>query len=256
MTFLSTRPLITCIAVTIVVVTVSGQTGQLSPRQESTESPFHVQGRPVYRVGGDVTAPHATYAPDPEYSEEARIAKLQGTCALSVVIGANGKPSDIRISHSLGMGLDEKSIEAVRRWQFEPGMKNGQPVAVLVTVETTFRTYPVRGLPATLKALPQDGPVSLPASNKRAAHYPLIVDISFVTSKKAAAGFVISAEATFSAGVQPTRATVSCNQKRNCLMLNWGKYQARLTANVMELTGPRDGDGKWQKARFFVTPFP
>lgn len=254
MKLFSMGPLTTCIAVTIVSLGVSAQTVQQSPQQERAEPPLNVQGRLVYRVGRDVTAPHATYAPDPEYSEEARIAKLQGTCALSVVVGANGKPYHIRISHSLGMGLDEKSIEAVRRWQFDPGMKNGQPVAVLVTVETTFRTYPVRGLPATLKALPQNGPVSLPLSDKRLANYPLIVDISFVTTKEGNGGFVVSAEATFPAGVQPSKASISCYHKSSCFALSWGKYPARLTANGMEVIGPREGDGKWQKAQFLITP--
>ncbi len=98
-------------------------------------------GGGAYRVGGGVSAPRAIYQPDPEYSEEARKAKWQGTVVLWVVIGPDGKTRDIKIVRSLGMGLDEKAIEAVRTWRFEPGKKDGQPVAVQVNVEVNFRLY-------------------------------------------------------------------------------------------------------------------
>jgi periplasmic protein TonB len=86
-------------------------------------------GGGAFRVGGGVSAPHATYAPDPEYSDEARQAKYQGTVLLWLVVGADGRPRDIRVQRSLGMGLDEKAIEAVQRWRFEPSMKDGHPVS-------------------------------------------------------------------------------------------------------------------------------
>ena len=98
-------------------------------------------GGGVYRVGGGVSAPRAIYDPDPDYSEEARNAKFQGTVLLWVVIGADGTPHDIRVQRSLGMGLDEKAIDAVRQWKFEPSMKDGLPVAVQVNIEVSFRLY-------------------------------------------------------------------------------------------------------------------
>jgi periplasmic protein TonB len=98
-------------------------------------------GGGVYRVGGGVSAPRAIYDPDPEYSEEARKAKYQGTVLLWLIVGADGKPRDIRVQHSLGMGLDERAIDAVRQWKFEPAMKDGQPVAVQVNIEVSFRLY-------------------------------------------------------------------------------------------------------------------
>jgi protein TonB len=98
-------------------------------------------GGGAYRVGGEVSAPHAIYDPDPEYSEEARHAKYQGTVLLWVIVGPDGKPRDIRVQRSLGMGLDEKAIEAVWQWKFEPSMKDGHPVAVQVNVEVSFRLY-------------------------------------------------------------------------------------------------------------------
>jgi periplasmic protein TonB len=98
-------------------------------------------GGGAFRVGGGVSAPRPIYDPDPEYSEEARHAKYQGTVLLWVVVGPDGKPHDIRVQRSLGMGLDEKAIEAVRQWKFEPSMKDGHPVAVQVNVEVSFRLY-------------------------------------------------------------------------------------------------------------------
>jgi periplasmic protein TonB len=88
-----------------------------------------------------VSAPRALFAPDPEYSEEARKAKYQGTVVLWVVIGADGRPRETRVQRSLGMGLDQKAIEAVRRWKFEPAQKDGVPVAVQVHIEVNFRLF-------------------------------------------------------------------------------------------------------------------
>ena len=92
-------------------------------------------------MGGGVSAPKAIYSPEPEYSEEARKAKYQGTCVLMLVVGPDGRPRDIRVSRSLGLGLDEKAMEAVKTWKFEPSMKDGKPVAVMISVEVEFRLY-------------------------------------------------------------------------------------------------------------------
>ncbi len=98
-------------------------------------------GGGVFRVGGGVSAPRALDTPDPEYSEEARKAKYQGTCVLWLIVGPDGKPRDIKVARALGMGLDQKAIEAVRNWKFEPAMKDGKPVAVQINVEVNFRLY-------------------------------------------------------------------------------------------------------------------
>src|SRR5579884_234867 len=98
-------------------------------------------GGGAYRVGGGVSAPKVVYEPDPEYSEEARKAKYQGTVVLWVVVGPDGKPHEIRVQRALGMGLDEKAIEAVRQWKFDPAKKDGQAVAVQINVEVNFRLY-------------------------------------------------------------------------------------------------------------------
>lgn len=98
-------------------------------------------GGGIFRVGGGVSAPRALDTPDPDYSEEARKAKYQGTCVLWLIVGPDGKPRDVKVARALGMGLDEKAIEAVRNWKFSPAMKDGKPVAVQINVEVNFRLY-------------------------------------------------------------------------------------------------------------------
>jgi TonB family protein len=98
-------------------------------------------GGGVFRVGGGVLAPKLVYDPEPEYSEEARKAKYQGTCVLSVIVGPDGLAHEIKVTNTLGLGLDEKAIEAVRKWRFEPAMKDGKPVNVLISVQVNFRLY-------------------------------------------------------------------------------------------------------------------
>jgi TonB family protein len=95
-------------------------------------------------VSGDsreVTHPTTIFAPDPEYSETARRIKYQGTCVLGLIVGADGNPLSVWITRPAGEGLDEKSIEAVKLWKFQPATKDGEPVAVFLNVETTFRLY-------------------------------------------------------------------------------------------------------------------
>ena len=98
-------------------------------------------GGGVFRVGDGVSAPSVLFRVDPEYSEEARKAKYQGTVVLWLVVSPEGKPQQIQVQRSLGMGLDEKAIEAVRQWRFEPAKKDGHPVPVMINVEVNFRLY-------------------------------------------------------------------------------------------------------------------
>lgn len=92
-----------------------------------------------YRVGGGVSAPQVIEKTAPEYSEEARRALLQGTALVRIVVDAKGLPRDIKVLKTLGLGLDEKAIEAVSQWRFAPGMRYGQAVAVMAKVEVNFR---------------------------------------------------------------------------------------------------------------------
>jgi len=98
-------------------------------------------GGGLFHIGNGVSPPKAIYSPEPEFSDEARKAKFQGTCTLSLIVSKDGRPSDIRVVGSLGMGLDEKAIEAVSKWKFEPAMKDGHPVPVNIEVEVDFHLY-------------------------------------------------------------------------------------------------------------------
>jgi periplasmic protein TonB len=96
----------------------------------------------IYRPGmAGVTLPRVTYDPDPEYSDEARHNKYQGSVVLFLIVDAQGQPRDIRLQRSLGMGLDEKAMEAVRKWRFQPATLNGHAVATQINVEVTFRLF-------------------------------------------------------------------------------------------------------------------
>jgi TonB family protein len=93
---------------------------------------------PVFKVGNGVTAPKAVYSPDPQYSKQAKDDKFQGNCILSLVVGPDGKAYDVTATQTLGEGLDEKAIEAVRNWRFAPALKDGKPVAVAINVKIQF----------------------------------------------------------------------------------------------------------------------
>lgn len=95
----------------------------------------------VSRVGGRVTAPVVLNSPEAQYSDEAKSAKFQGICLISLIIDANGMPQNIQVIKKLGYGLDEKAIEAVSKYRFKPAMKDGQPVPVMQKVEIEFHLY-------------------------------------------------------------------------------------------------------------------
>jgi len=96
-------------------------------------------GGGVFRVGGGVSAPVPIYKVDPEYSEEARKAKHQGTVELYIEVEPDGKAHKILVRRSLGLGLDEKAVEAVRQWKFKPALRDGKPVTVGALVTVHFR---------------------------------------------------------------------------------------------------------------------
>jgi|SRR5579871_738802 len=93
----------------------------------------------VYRVGDGVSAPVVISKVDPEYSEQARTARYEGTVLLSIEVDPTGTARNVKIVRSLGLGLDEKAIEAVKQWRFKPGQKDGIPVTVAATIEVNFR---------------------------------------------------------------------------------------------------------------------
>jgi TonB family protein len=96
-------------------------------------------GGGAFRVGGGVSQPQVLSKVDPEYSEEARKAKYSGTVLLQLVVDVDGKAKNVKVVKGVGLGLDEKAVEAVMKWKFIPGKKNGSPVPVYATVEVNFR---------------------------------------------------------------------------------------------------------------------
>jgi TonB family protein len=116
----------------VVVLCIGGAFAQIGTDAEKDR---------IFKVGEGVSPPALIYSPEPEYSKEARHAKYQGTCVLWMVVDADGRPRDIKVSRTLGLGLDEKAMEAVNRWRFKPAMKDGKPVAVRVSVQVDFHLY-------------------------------------------------------------------------------------------------------------------
>jgi TonB family protein len=120
-----------------------GRRGGVGPGDGRGVGPGHEAGTGdgSFRMGKGMTAPRVIYQTDPEFSEEARKAKYQGNCLLGLIVDANGHPTNIRVLSALGMGLDEKAIESVKNWKFEPGKKDGRDVAVEIAVEVDFHLY-------------------------------------------------------------------------------------------------------------------
>jgi TonB family protein len=92
-------------------------------------------------VAKRVDPPRVDFTPDPEYSEAARAAKNQGVAVLGVTVDKGGRVADLWVVRRLGLGLDQKALQAVRQWKFTPASKDGVPVAVQINVEVQFRLY-------------------------------------------------------------------------------------------------------------------
>lgn len=100
-------------------------------------------GGGLRQVGNGVSAPQLVHSVEAEFSDEARRAKYEGTVVVSIIVDTQGNPQNIHVSRTLGMGLDEKAIEAVKQYKFKPAIdqKTGKPVPVMVSVEVRFRLY-------------------------------------------------------------------------------------------------------------------
>lgn len=98
-----------------------------------------IRAQEPYQVGGEVKAPRVISKVDPQYTEEARRQKIEGPVLLSVVVGTDGMAHDISVIKSLDAGLDRMAAEAIEKWHFAPGTRNGEPVAVRASIEVNFR---------------------------------------------------------------------------------------------------------------------
>jgi periplasmic protein TonB len=122
----------------------SGSGGGLGSGQGNGYGPGYGgnYGGGLEQIGGRVSAPVLIHSVEAEFSDEARRAKYQGVCLVSLIVDAQGNPQNIKVVRALGMGLDEKAIEAIKQYRFKPAMKDGRtPVPVPITIEVDFRLY-------------------------------------------------------------------------------------------------------------------
>ena len=95
----------------------------------------------VEKVGHGVSAPVPIKTPQAKYTSEARKKKIQGACLVRLIVDANGNPQNLKLVRSIGYGLDEAALEAVKKYRFKPAMRSGQTVAVEMAIEVNFRLY-------------------------------------------------------------------------------------------------------------------
>jgi periplasmic protein TonB len=98
----------------------------------------------VYRIGGGVSVPRFIISQQPEYTAEARAARIEGVVEPLATVGQDGIPRDLRIQKALGFGLDEEAVRCVSGWRFSPGGQAGSPVPVAATLRVKFRLESVK----------------------------------------------------------------------------------------------------------------
>lgn len=98
-------------------------------------------GGGLMSVGGGVSAPQVIHSVEPEFTEDARRANYQGNVSIRLIVDSQGNPQDVRLASHLGMGLEEKAIEAVRQYKFKPAMYQGHPVSVQIVIDVDFHLH-------------------------------------------------------------------------------------------------------------------
>ena len=125
--------------------------GKVGPLSGGPGGPFGIGGGPgpgigngpgpgtiSYKALGITQEPRLLHSEEPEYTDEARRARHQGSVLLAIDVDVNGRVTNIRVIRSLGLGLDEKAIAAVQKWKFRPAMAGGRPVTAPAQVQVTF----------------------------------------------------------------------------------------------------------------------
>jgi len=98
-------------------------------------------GEPVRKIGGGVSSPVPVFESQPEYSKEAKKAKLNGIVLVNLIVDAEGMPQNVHVLRGVGMGLDEKAVEAVQQYKFKPATEGGKPVPVNLNIEVNFKIF-------------------------------------------------------------------------------------------------------------------
>jgi TonB family protein len=124
-----------CTAILLFPVAGSAQDSRISPPAPIVA--FDKEGR----AHGDATPPVAKYDPEPEYTESALRAGIEGEVWVALTVGADGVPYDLKVVRPLPFGLTDKAVETVKSWRFEPGKIKGRPVAMRIEVEVDFRVF-------------------------------------------------------------------------------------------------------------------
>ena len=128
----------------IVAVPLAAITGLLNGAakpSQPTPKPLKPLPTPQKKENGKVTAPVPTHVPEPPYTGQARVAKIEGNVLLAMIVNAAGKVTRVSIVRPVGMGLDDSAAQTVKKWRFKPATRNGKPVAVKVKVEVAFKLY-------------------------------------------------------------------------------------------------------------------
>jgi TonB family protein len=205
-------------------------------------------------VGKEVKRPKVLSDPDPAYSDVARRAHYQGMVVLWLIVKPDGTPDKVRVQRSIGMGLDEAAIAAVKTWRFQPATRDGQPVPVMINVEVNFR-IDGGGPQSSLQPPPEakgDNP-QFPGADL--AKYPLVIHIGTITGVPDGKSFQIVASASLKEAAETRPLSISCSgKKNNCAFLSPGNYPARWQSpnHELEITGKQLPGNSWDKAEFVV----
>lgn len=106
-------------------------------KPDSVQSPYPG----LRKIGGDVSMPVVVHTAAPQFSDEARKEKFSGMVIVNLIVDTNGRPQNVHVVRGVGMGLDEKALEAVRQYSFKPAMENGKPVPVQLNVQVNFQIF-------------------------------------------------------------------------------------------------------------------
>jgi TonB family protein len=99
-------------------------------------------GGGAYQIGGEISEPRVIFEPEAEFSDEARRNKYQGVVLVTLIVDAQGNPQNVHVTRPLGEGLDEKAVEAVKKYRFKPALRGGKtPVPVIMSVEVNFQLF-------------------------------------------------------------------------------------------------------------------